>query len=183
MITKQFLKFIFFSLLVFVISMPSSLAAKNPYTQPNNTWIRLAGTVKSVSADSFIMDYGSGVITVEMDDGDRDADGYNLFPGDKVIVNGKIDDDFFELTTIEAGSVYVEKLGTYFFASPVDEEDYNYYYSDVTIPIIVASTSVQGIVTEVDNHEFKIDTALKTVTVDVHNMAYNPLDDKEFREL
>lgn len=46
--------------------------------------------------------YGNGSITVEMDDGDRDADAYSLDEGDNVTVYGMIDDDLFESATIEA---------------------------------------------------------------------------------
>ena len=34
----------------------------------------ISGTVESVQADRFALDYGTGRIIVEMDDGDRDAD-------------------------------------------------------------------------------------------------------------
>jgi uncharacterized protein YdeI (BOF family) len=92
--------------------------AEDPYAKPDDTWISISGTVDTVRPDSFTLDYGKGVITVEMDDGDRDADAYKLLKGDKATVNGKIDDDLFETRSIEAGSVYVESLDTYFYASP-----------------------------------------------------------------
>jgi hypothetical protein len=57
-----------------------------------------------------------------MDDWDWYAEGKNLIDGDKVTVYGRIDDDFFETTSIEASSVYVESLGSYFYASAADEE-------------------------------------------------------------
>jgi hypothetical protein len=106
--------------------------------------------VKNVTPDTFTLDYGKGVVTVEMDDGHRDADAYKLFEGDKVTVNGKIDDDLYETTKIEASSVYVEKLGTYFYASPVDEEDVFFY--TVTTPVVVGDLTVRGTVTDVDDH-------------------------------
>ncbi|HKL25721.1 MAG TPA: hypothetical protein VJ910_05790 [Desulfuromonadales bacterium] len=154
--------------------------AKNPYAKPDDSWISISGTVESVTADSFILDYGDGVITVEMDDGDRDADGYKLLAGDKVTVNGLIDDDFYETTTIEASSVYVEKLGTTFFASAVDEED---YLVTVTTPIVVSATTVQGTVTAVDDEEFTVATGLQATRVDVEEMAYNPLDMEGYQRI
>lgn len=172
------------AIMVIVVFLMCSLAvptmAQNPYVQANNTWITLSGEVKTVAPDSFILDFGSGLITVEMDDGDRDADGYKLVPGDKVTVNGIIDDDLFETTTIEASSVYVEKLGTYFFASAVDEED---PYIEFVTPVIISSVTVRGIVTDVDEHEFKIDNASRTITVDVQKMLYNPLDDAGYQKI
>ena len=44
----------------------SSKGEKSPYMQPDDTWISLSGTVTSVSRDSFTLDYGKGVVTVEM---------------------------------------------------------------------------------------------------------------------
>ncbi len=177
---KNKLRIIVAGLVFMVLTFAVPAMAKNPYSHANNTWITLSGEVKSVTADSFILDFGNGLITVEMDDGDRDGDAYNLTPGDKVTVNGMVDDDFFEKTTIEASSVYVEKLGTYFFASAADEED---PYIEFVTPVIVSSITVQGIVTSVDEHEFKIDNALRTVTVDVEKMLYNPLDDKGYQKI
>jgi len=49
-------------------------AAESPYTMPDEAWISIDGTVEAVSPDSFELDYGDGMVTVEMDDGDRDAD-------------------------------------------------------------------------------------------------------------
>lgn len=154
---------------------------KSPYRQPNGTWISISGTVKGVTPNTFTLDYGKGVVTVEMDDGDRDADAYKLLEGDKVTVNGRIDDDLFETTTIEASSVYVEKLGTYFYASPVDEEDMFFY--TVTTPVVVAETIVRGTVTEVNAQEFVIDTGLRKLRVEVENMPYNPLDDEGYQKI
>jgi uncharacterized protein YdeI (BOF family) len=153
----------------------------NPYLKPNNTWIRISGTVKSVTADSFTLDYGGGLITVEMDDGDRDADAYKLIAGDKVTVNGKIDDDFFQKTTIEASSVYVEKLGTYFYASPADEEDVEFVA--ITTPVVLSSVTVRGTVTKVKDDEFVVDTGLRSLTVEVDEMPYNPLDDEGYQKI
>jgi len=157
----------------------------NPYVMPNNSWISISGTVKDVSADSFLLSFGKGVVTVEMDDGDRDADGYKLVEGDKVTVNGKIDDDFFEMTTIEAMNVYVEKLGTYFWASAEDEEDHRYLYTTFTPVVIDAYTVVSGTVSEINPSakEFTLDTGRRTLTVEVDSMAYDPLDDEGYQKI
>lgn len=83
--------------------------AADPYAKPDDTWISLSGTVQGVVADAFTLDYGEGMITVEMDDGDRDADGYKLVDGDKVTVTGVIDDDFYldaeDYQRIEVGDI------------------------------------------------------------------------------
>ncbi|MDX1644970.1 MAG: hypothetical protein R3244_11495 [Thermoanaerobaculia bacterium] len=162
-----------------LVALPAT-AEENPYLQPDDTWISLSGTVEAVSPDAFTLDYGDGIITVEMDDGDRDADAYALIEGDKVTVTGKIDDDFYETTTIEASSVYVENIGTYFYASAVDEED---TFVTVTTPIVVSETVVQGTVTDVRITEFTIDTGLRELTVEVDEMPYDPLDDEGYQKI
>ena len=86
------------------------------------------------------LDYGDGS-TVEMDDGDRDADAYKLLEGDKVRVMGRVDDDFLETTAIDAMSVQVDKLDTTFYADPRDEGTLSLA---VTAPIAISETIVNG---------------------------------------
>lgn len=100
-----------------------AVAEDMSYAQPNEAWVSINGTVEAVTPDSFTLDYGGGLIVVDMNDGDRDADAYKLMEGDQGNFIGKIDDDLFETSIIEARTVYVEKLGTTSFASAVDEED------------------------------------------------------------
>lgn len=158
----------------------SSALAADPAEAPDDSWISVDGTVESVSADAFVLDYGDGVMTVEMDDADRDADGYKLVEGDKVRVSGMIDDDLFEARTLEASSVYVENLDTYFFASAADEED---PLIATTMPVVISATVVDGIVTSVGDEEFTIYTAGETLRVEVEEMAYNPLDDTGYQQI
>lgn len=161
-------------------SMQSMAAEPNPYLAPNNTWISISGTVNAVNKDAFFMDYGNNQVIVEMDDGDRDADAYVLLPGDEVIVNGVIDDDFFETTSIEAASVHVKRLNATYYASALDEEDYpgTLYWLPRSGEVLV-----QGRVTSVEDSEFTVDEGLRTVKVDVDAMPYNPLDDQGFQKV
>jgi len=93
-----------------------------PYEQPDDAFVTLSGQVKSTGNGEFALDYGEGSIRVEMDDWDRYDEARPLSEGDQVTVYGRIDDDFFEATTIEAGAVYVAGLNSYFYASSADEE-------------------------------------------------------------
>lgn len=171
--------FVSIATLVLFVAVPAM--AEDPYMEPDDSWISLSGTVKAVTPDAFTLDYGKGMITVEMDDGDRDADGYKLIEGDKVTVNGVIDDGLFETRTIEASSVYVEKLDTYFYASAADEEGDAFvtYWS----PVVVSRTVVQGTVTEVNDEEFVLNTGARSITVEVEEMPYNPLDDEGYQKV
>jgi len=162
------------------IFLAATVLAADPYAKPDDTWISISGEVRAVSPDEFVLDFGEDNIIVEMDDGDRDADAYKLIEGDKVTVNGLIDDDFFETTTIEASSVYVEKLDTYFYASAMDEED---AFVTVVEPIVVSATVMQGTVTEVNDEEFRLDTGLREIIVEVEEMNYDPLDDLGYQQI
>lgn len=172
------------TLLVTTLSLSASAVAGDidPYLKADDSWITISGTVEAVQADRFTLDYGDGTITVEMDDGDRDADGYKLVNGDKVVVSGRIDDDFFEYTKIEAGSVYVENLGTTFFASSMDEESWGFVESNLAPPVMISRTVVSGIVTEVDSDagDFLINAGTRMIRVDVSDMPIDPLDDEGY---
>jgi len=162
----------------------SAVADKpNPYAKPDLSWINISGKVGAVSPDTFVLDYGTGKVTVEMDDGDRDADAYKLLPGDEVTVSGRIDDDFFEKTTIEAYSVYVKNLNTTFFASALDEEGPDRYEITTMSPLVDYHYNLVGTVTDVRDEEFTVDTGARSLTVEVDEMPYNPLDDKGYQKI
>lgn len=155
----------------------------NPYAKADRSWITISGQVESVSPDTFVLDYEKGKIVVEMDDGDRDADAYKLIPGDKVIVSGRIDDDFFETTTIEAYSVYIKNIDTTFFASAMDEEGPDKYAVNILAPLSDYQVNLVGKVSEVKDGEFMLDTGNRSVRVEVDEMAYNPLDDEGYQRI
>lgn len=170
------------SLAIFALAalLASPAIAQDPYEKPDDSWISISGTVGTVFPQSFTLDYGDGIVTVEMDDWDHDADAYKLMQGDEVVVTGRIDDDLFESTKIEAGTVYVEDLNTYFYASAADEEG---HWAAVTTPIVISETTVVGTVTSVDGREFQVDTMTTDLTVDTREMAYNPLDEEGFQQI
>lgn len=170
--------------LVFLL-FGSTIMAASPETAPDDAWINVSGTITEVMPDYFVLDYGKGTITVEMDDGDRDADAYKLAPGDKVNISGKIDDDLFEKRTIEAASVYVENLNTTFYASTIDETDLpRTRFVSVITPVNVSETIVQGTITRIDDpEEFVLYTGSGHLRVETDAMPYDPLDNKGYQRL
>lgn len=177
-------------LIAFVVAMLPALSAPvlaaetntqntaQPYSKPDDSFISINGTVTSSGPDSFVLDYGEGVITVEMDDWDWYREGYKLLNGDDVTVYGRIDDDLFEVAKIEADSVYVKGLNSFFFANDADEED-------VAFVNVVATTTatIQGEVQEIDDREFTVDTGTGTLRVDTSSMPYNPLDKEGYQQV
>lgn len=163
--------------------IPAAFAQKNepnPYLKPNNSWISINGTVTSTTPDTFQLDYGEGLVTVEMDDWDFDADAYKLLPGDQVTVYGLVDDDLYETTSIEASSVYVKGLNTFFYASSADEEDLP---ATATVAVVDYDVELRGTVESIDGREFTIDSGDREMTVDTIGMVYNPLDDEGFQKI
>ena len=159
--------------------------AQAPYSKPDDSYISISGTVAEPSADDFVLDYGSGTILVEMDDWDSYGDAHGLMDGDRVTVFGRMDDDFFEVARIEAGSVYVENLNTYFYASSADEEKYAYDPQSwsVTTPVVVSTMTLRGevVATDAEDGHFTIDTVGEQIEVDIAGLDYNPLDDQGFQ--
>lgn len=177
-----------FVLAVVVASLTTvSADTKKLSVPPDESWITLNGVVSSTSKDTFRLDYGEGLVTVEMDDWDWYQEGEALNSGDKVRVHGRIDDDLHEKRKIEASSVYVEDLKTHFFASAADEE------TDSQLALSAFDTSekvndgswinVKGTVINVHDREFVLDTGGVRIQIDTINMNYNPLDDEGFQQL
>lgn len=150
-----------------------------PYQLPDETWVALSGSVDSVKPDSFVLNYGKGNVLVEMDDWDWYAEGAALKKGDKVTVYGDIDDDVFEVTSIEANSVYVEGLSSFFFASAADEEDP--WRTATFVPS--SETTISGTVQSVKDRELTLDTGEGKLTINTLTMSYNPLDKDGFQQI
>jgi len=167
------------------LSATSTLANPNPYVQEDDSWLSINGTVHSISEDSFELDFGDGVITVEMDDDDRDARNYKFSKGDEVSVTGVLDDDFFTSTTIEARTVYVQDLGTTFLASAMDDDDNFSPLSDfsMTTPMDDDQATLQGQVTEIHDDEFVLNTGNRAIRVEVDDLDLNPLDDEGYLQI
>jgi uncharacterized protein YdeI (BOF family) len=141
----------------------------------NGERIRLTGTVKSVAPKQFTLDFGKaeGQIIVEVDPSKFDAE-KALNVGDKVIVTGRMDKDFFEAKKIEASSIYVPRLRHFFYASPADEED-GYAFPVVTFAWDRIGNdrnwfTLTGTVVSLDDNEMKLDTGFHAIQVDTGHM-------------
>ena len=80
-----------------------AVAAETPAATSDGEWLSLSGSVVSTAPESFMLDYGSKTIRVEMDDYDWYLEN-PILEGDQVIVTGQMDADFWQNRTIEASS-------------------------------------------------------------------------------
>lgn len=172
-----------------VIAFTPAIGA-NPFKlkYQDEDWITVTGDVNSITPDAFTLDFGDGLITVEMDDWDFYSDTSRLVTGEKVTVYGVIDNGFYEAKTIEADMVYAHDRSTYFYANDADEEDdYPYYYSYYhTYPVAVPDgtwLSVSGRVTDINGRELTLNTGENKLIVDTKELNYNPLDDKGYQQI
>ena len=142
--------------------------------------VRISGTVETIVPNTFNLDYGEGQVLVEMDDRDRDADSYALQDGDKVTVTGYVDDDLFEDKTIEASSVYVHKIGTYFFASLMDDEKFEFDIPTMEVNSSDTNMTVKGQVAQVKENAFTVESGEQDIEIAVSELSSNPLDDEGY---
>lgn len=95
----------------------------SPWDKDDGQWITIFGKVARVESLGFNLNYGEGAIRVEMDGYDEASEARFLSKGDHVLVIGRVDADREQKRSIEAASVYVDKLKKTFFANPDDEEE------------------------------------------------------------
>lgn len=167
-----------------VLAAGPALAEEGPYLHPDNSWISLRGTVVEVDEQSFTLDYGRNTVEVEMDNWNWFTATGEALEGDRVIVYGEIDADTFEQSTIEASSLYVESMGTYFYeASVAGKKGIQAVETMPQTPMDVGDTVVTGTVTSTGASEFTLNSGSKKITVDTSAMIYNPLDDKGYQQI
>ena len=97
----------------------ASPMAMSKESMKDDSWVTLSGTITKVDdeGEEFTLDYGSGSIRVEVEDwswGDRPD---RIRQGDRVTVNGRVDDDLFQSKEIDAESVYDEGRGAFYYRS------------------------------------------------------------------
>jgi uncharacterized protein YdeI (BOF family) len=139
--------------------------------------VTLSGVIKDVTDDTFTLDYGPNTITVEMDGYDWYSQN-PLLKGDVVVVRGLMDEDFFNERRVEASSVFVDSLNTYFYADPTDDEAETTSYTGNIAGKLFAnenSVSVVGVITQLETRtDFEIDVGMKKIQVDASKLDTMP---------
>ena len=83
------------------------------------------------------------------------------------------------MTSIEANSVYVQGLSSFFFASANDEEDP--WRTATFVPS--SEATIQGTVQSVKDRELTLDTGEGSLTINTLTMSYNPVDKDGFQQI
>lgn len=161
-------------------------ANKDPYEMANNSYVNLGGEVISQTGRSFLLDYGDGVITVEMDDYDLNNEAEMINPGEHVTVFGKIDDDLYEFNKIEAESVFVKDRSKFYYANDADEETTYDWHISISDPLLLNTgtwVGVRGEVSDINLTEFTIDNGFRKIRIETSYLDYNPLDDFGYQQI
>ena len=146
-----------------------------------DTSITLSGAVLETHEDEFDLRVGAAIVTVEVEDEIRDGGAYTLLPGDRVTVSGRVDDDLFEGKELKADALHIDKLGTTFIIDEEYAEKYGMNFGEDIGDYAVVSGHVTTV--RPDDGEFRIHAGLGDFTVEVDQLAENPLDDEGYMKI
>ena len=155
---------------------------ENPHLQADDNWISISGTVESVSANWFLLSYGRDSIAVEMDGSDFDPDSSILMKDDEITLSGIVDDDIFNESSIQAASVYVEKLDTSFYAKYASTNDFSYSVWSIS-QVEAGEVNIQGSVTAVNDGSLHLNTGSKSLIIDIEEKLSHALLNNHFKSI
>lgn len=160
--------------LLLSLFLASPIMAEKLEPAADGSWVSIGGTVVSTDSTGFELDYGTGLARVRMSDRIWSNGDQPIFLGDEVRVNGTVEHGPGEKKVIEADSVYVKGLNTYFSVS-----------DDISQPMIDREELFQltGRIVSVEDRQFTMNLGDRKVQVDIRNLPYNPLDDKGYQQL
>lgn len=160
-----------------LIVLPASfLMAQDVKKTEENSWISLNGTVVAKDKTGFEIDYGSGLIRVQMNNWQWYNADHPIQLGDNVRVNGLVEDDQGEKPIVEADSIFIKDLNTYIFREGAN---------DIFQPAIDQERvfQLQGTIVGTNNRRFTMNLGSRKVIIDTTELPYNPLDDKGYQQL
>ena len=175
----------------FLTIAAAAVPAVGQQTEPtlpvgDGRWASVSGEVASIMGDGFYLDYGEGVVFVEMNDRFGFVEEIPVDVGSEVTVQGAIDNDLYEERKIEASTVYSQSRNTFYYASAYDDENGGYPTYPITPPINVEGASgitVSGEVSAIEGRKVMVEAGGIELTVDTSALDYDPTDDIGFPAL
>lgn len=168
---------------------PGSAAAESGpvATARDGKWVSISGEVVAKLGDTFQIEHGDGLVTVESDDFLGPEGMSRIEVGHRVTVYGEVDADLYEKHTIEAGRIHNETNDTYHFALPTDEEAIGATVGEMVASdytLVESGLTVSGEITGIEGREITVDIGgADPVTVDTSDMAHDPTDDVGYPQL
>ena len=165
------------------ISLSSAISAtaatKELERRDDHAPVTLSGVLVSVDSDDFVLDYGSGSVTVDLSEWDRSAHDLLMEPGYEVTVFGEIDKHLFTSLTISADAIYLKDLGSYAYAKSTDVTNrgfVNYLWSEPD-RYRASDMTVRGKVVGVDTADRSFTVAIgggEEIQIETDLMEYDP---------
>lgn len=152
--------------------------------EPDDSWVSVTGTVSAMEPDRFTLDYGEGEIAVAMHDWETFGKDWPLTKNERVTVYGEVDPDLFvDDRIIDARSVHVEGLNTFFYASEADAAELGEWAVDASAES--GDMTFIGTVESVSpgTESFTMDTEEHDVTVFAASMHEDLLDEEGFQQI
>lgn len=154
---------------------PAPADAADPFMAPDGRSVSMTGSVASASRDSFIFDYGDGIVTVTMDDDDVGDETGRLDSGDRVTVYGDIDDEPMEATSILAEAVYVHDRDIWYVSGETGGDERSDAGTDAAaIPEAAESgvtVRISGTVSRMSGERLSLDTGSGRIDVDTSDVG------------
>ncbi len=122
---------------------------------PEGSFITLTGRVVEAHPDGFVLDYGTGNVTVQMNDWDWYERDYRSLEGQRVTVQGRIDDNWTTRRSIDAQTVLASHTNRLYYA-PIPGRAATIQSYEMLVPIADANTRIIGTVASIDPREREI---------------------------
>lgn len=139
----------------------------------NDSNITLVGTVRNISGNEFQLQTGDQMIGVDVGTWDltNDVNLKNyLQNGQKVVVNGNVDKNWFTDDEVEANNLYFQDQYDYYYVTDANPA-YSIEFNDSPNMKDGSFISLRGTVQSVDGEEFTISSKNQTMTIDTADMG------------
>ncbi|NWG46829.1 MAG: hypothetical protein HXY25_09825 [Alphaproteobacteria bacterium] len=170
--------------LLLALLFPHAANGQDPWRQPDESWIRLAGTLERADADAFRLDYGRGSIRVDTDELRGWDEAVASAQGERALVFGRIDDDVLDLRRLVASRIVLPDLGVQFLADTrADEPPGPPYDSLAVLPLEEGRVQLTGVITRMDTEAdtFLLDAGPTQVEVQAEEVNHDPFGGSAFR--
>lgn len=152
---------------------------------PDEAKISLTGTVTSTADEEFQLEYGGGVVTVELDRFDWINDPAEiLLPGENVMVTGTVDDDWFEGRELVANTLQLNDSFVYYHVDPLSSYPIHLYGAEAAKEMRDgAYVTTSGTIKNHSGDRFEVSYQNGSIPVDVSSLGYNPFDNEGIQKL
>lgn len=176
-------KTILTGLSILALSATTAHAAKDGLVDnyKDGAHVTVSGTVSNLTEDHFTINHAGKAVKVEYDDWKdgavEDLRAY-LTNGEKVVVSGEVDKDWFSANELEADNIFFQQKQSYFYI--VDTNPAYYYDTEGTqSPRDGSYVMTRGTVKTLDGDDFIVSSNGMEYRIETSALAVNPVTAKD----